>query len=492
MRKLKGITINGEWLGDNVVINANFRAICNIAPFIMQEFAKLVNSINELDSAVAINNFYFPDNNTVDIEFSNNEFEGSANLNFRLNAGVPELVDRKLTIYTDENFVTPAIENDELNEGENLVSDEISADVVENVESTENPEIAQTDEEQVDEVLIDEEIEEDEENTEVAEVQEISETAETAEITEITDELDNKEEKVRVDGKVLAQALTEAVKNLPLTNNANNVAETNKPEKLETQQYAEQPSFNQEVSQGFDEPIEKAAKDNASKELSQKSEEQQFSNNENFESAQTPAAAQAPIASNNDAIEDMSVTSETQKDETISSISNDTSFDIEENEQEDLNQAEQAEEAQAQEILAENEEEVDEEVEEDLKNETEQEELTTEQEEDIQDCLADFYDNVVPETTSNDIEVDTSTVQSLLDEITNLKEELNKKEDAKEPTIDEILDSIAKKNNCCNDTYLDFSIMSSDERIDANAVNKELFIAGDKLYKWGDTLYLNE
>ena len=61
MRKLKGITINGEWLGDNVVINANFRAICNIAPFIMQEFAKLVNSINELDSAVAINNFHFPD-----------------------------------------------------------------------------------------------------------------------------------------------------------------------------------------------------------------------------------------------------------------------------------------------------------------------------------------------------------------------------------------------------------------------------------------------
>ena len=183
--------------------------------------------------------------------------------------------------------------------------------------------------------------------------------------------------------------------------------------------------------------------------------------------------------------QDISIASETQNDETNS---NNSSFDIEENEQEALSQAEQAEVADTQEILAEN----GEELEENLKNDVEQEELTTEQEEDIQDCLADFYDNVVPETSSSDIEVDTSTVQSLLDEITNLKEELSKKEDAKKPTIDEILDSIAKKNNCCNDTYLDFSIMSSDERIDANAVNKELFIAGDKLYKWGETLYLNE
>ena len=102
MKKLKGITINGEWLGDNVVINANFRAICNLAPFVMQEFAKLVNSIEKLESAVTINSFYFPDNNTVDIEFSNNNFSGLANLCFHLQNGLPELVNRSLTVYTEE------------------------------------------------------------------------------------------------------------------------------------------------------------------------------------------------------------------------------------------------------------------------------------------------------------------------------------------------------------------------------------------------------
>ncbi len=488
MRKLKGITINGEWLGDNVVINANFRAICNIAPFVMQEFAKLVNSINELDSAVAINNFYFPDNNTVDIEFSNKEFEGRANLNFRLNAGVPELVDRKLTIYTDENFDATAIENDVLNEGENLVSDKISADVVKNAVTTENIETAQIEEQQDDEVLAGEEnaedeeilapIEEVEENTEVAEVQEIAETAGTP----TTDEVDDKEDKIRVDGRVLAQALTEAVKNLPLTNN---VEKPNELEKFETQQYNEQSSFNQENIQDFNESIENAIKANENNDGSQISEKQQYCKEENFEPTQSSTTAQTPVAFNDEVEQDISIASETQNDETNS---NNSSFDIEENEQEALSQAEQAEVADTQEILVEN----GEELEENPKNDVEQEELTTGQEEEIQDCLADFYDNVVPETNLNDIEVDTSTVQSLLDEITNLKEELSKKEDAKEPTIDEILDSIAKKNNCCNDTYLDFSIMSSDERIDANAVNKELFIAGDKLYKWGETLYLNE
>ena len=122
MRNLKGITINGEWLGDNIIINANFRAICNLAPFVIQEFAKLVNSIDKLDNAVAINNFYFPDNNTVDIEFSNSNFSGLANLCFHLQHGLPELVNRSLTIYTDEQKNTEETENKTAEE----ILDEIS------------------------------------------------------------------------------------------------------------------------------------------------------------------------------------------------------------------------------------------------------------------------------------------------------------------------------------------------------------------------------
>ena len=124
MKNLKGITINGEWLGDNVVINANFRAICNIAPFVMQEFAKLVNSINELDSAVAINNFYFPDNNTVDIEFSNANFSALAKLYFNLQQGSPVLINKSLTIYTDD------VLNDE-----DIIDENANKEIFENIDN---------------------------------------------------------------------------------------------------------------------------------------------------------------------------------------------------------------------------------------------------------------------------------------------------------------------------------------------------------------------
>ena len=47
------------------------------------------------------------------------------------------------------------------------------------------------------------------------------------------------------------------------------------------------------------------------------------------------------------------------------------------------------------------------------------------------------------------------------------------------------------KNNI-EDEDADFRIMGSEERINASILDEELFVAGDKLYKWGDTLYLDE
>ena len=152
MKKLKGITINGEWLGDNVVINANFRAICNLAPFVMQEFAKLVNSIEKLESAVTINSFYFPDNNTVDIEFSNNNFSGLANLCFHLQNGLPELVNRSLTVYTEELKTTE--------EGDFKDSEEIFDKIPENqeVETIDEYHYASQEADEIDEKDVDETI----------------------------------------------------------------------------------------------------------------------------------------------------------------------------------------------------------------------------------------------------------------------------------------------------------------------------------------------
>ena len=49
MRKLNGITINGEYLGNSVVINGMFRAICTISPVIMRNFMRTLDKIDSLN-----------------------------------------------------------------------------------------------------------------------------------------------------------------------------------------------------------------------------------------------------------------------------------------------------------------------------------------------------------------------------------------------------------------------------------------------------------
>ena len=43
-----------------------------------------------------------------------------------------------------------------------------------------------------------------------------------------------------------------------------------------------------------------------------------------------------------------------------------------------------------------------------------------------------------------------------------------------------------------SDEDADFKILSTDEKINAAILDSDSFFAGEKIYKWGDTLYLNE
>ena len=95
MRKLNGITINGEYLGNSVVINGMFRAICTISPVIMRDFVTIINKIERLEDAVKIKNFNCGFN-SIDIEFGNTLSKGLASLYFKLKNGEPELTDYKL------------------------------------------------------------------------------------------------------------------------------------------------------------------------------------------------------------------------------------------------------------------------------------------------------------------------------------------------------------------------------------------------------------
>lgn len=82
MRKLKGIMINGEWLGEGVVINGLFRALCNISPVIIQEFAKAINETPNVVKPIAISGFEFTDSDGICIRFENKKVLGQADLVF--------------------------------------------------------------------------------------------------------------------------------------------------------------------------------------------------------------------------------------------------------------------------------------------------------------------------------------------------------------------------------------------------------------------------
>ena len=116
-------------------------------------------------------------------------------------------------------------------------------------------------------------------------------------------------------------------------------------------------------------------------------------------------------------------------------------------------------------------------------------------EDEIQECLAGFY-----EAPKNDeIEEicaqnpDNIVMQAMLNEMLVLKEELNKlKEEPQKPDVASFWGDNEKKSNYIDDSEADFRIMGSEKRVNASILDEEMFVAGDKLYKWGDMLYLEE
>ena len=115
------------------------------------------------------------------------------------------------------------------------------------------------------------------------------------------------------------------------------------------------------------------------------------------------------------------------------------------------------------------------------------------EEQDIQDCLSEFYASI-PNQSVEKIELkgaDNLAMQAMLNEMFVLREELNKLKNEK-VTYEDIFGKKEKMKNNIEDDDADFRIMGSEKRINASILDEELFVAGDKLYKWGDTLYLDE
>ena len=411
MKKLKGITINGEWLGDNIIINANFRAICNLAPFVMQEFAKLVNSIDKLDNAVAINNFYFPDNNTVDIEFSNSNFSGLANLCFHLQHGLPELVNRSLTIYTDES------------------------------KNTEETEIKDA-EEILDEISENQEVETIKECTEAwQEADEICETASEETIgnlDEILPEFETTEDPL----DTIEKEVTSSEENETILESKIDTQDTISMmvKDLTTETPALAP-IQIQVIQTTQEPLETPQTENVAQEVGN-----EFVEPESFSATTAEAAAAEEEEETSDNIvdideiknEDVELQKSDNIDNSIEYAKDETPSEIEFN-FEPENSSENVIIEDENKIIEQNENtdisyNVDEtEVEEDKniienKKETKEPEISEEQKEEIQDCLSDFYEST-PNPPIEQIELkdaDNLAMQAMLNEMFVLRDELNK------------------------------------------------------------------
>lgn len=500
MRKLKGITINGEWLGENVVVNGMFRTISSMAPFVMLEFVKLINQIDKLDEAVAIKKFNFLDNNSIEIEFTNSQIDGMADLYFRLHNGIPELTDKNLTFFAPnspvEEVATKVIE-EECEEGEETLEElptetvEVKQDnVISDAETSDETEVAEIE----DEIEASEEknIEENPEDaiadlyeakeeshveeTEQAPAENMTETlAKTQDaISMLVNDLAKNAQKVPPVQIQVVQAPAQQVSAQQeiAEQNAQTVSQTATQENLETEYKIVEPD---EVISGDTSETSAVESDT---EIDDTVEEPVFE--DKFEVPTFTEEAKETDSVENDCSE---------SDDTINTI-NIENIEIEglkEEKFEALEELPVEAEANAEtEVYT---------IAEDKAQDEQNDENTDINEDEIQECLAGFY-----EAPKNDeIEEicaqnpDNIVMQAMLNEMLVLKEELNKlKEEPQKPDVASFWGDNEKKSNYIDDSEADFRIMGSEKRVNASILDEEMFVAGDKLYKWGDMLYLEE
>ncbi len=471
MRTLKGIMINGEWLGAKVLINSLFRTICNISPLIMQEFIKLINDIERLDEVVTIENFSFSSNkNSINIDFKNQKMKGLATLSFKKENGILFLNDKFVEIFDENKGVEQNnVQMDEISESHSYIKNEedVSFDKQKKEENlpeefVENFEIAEENSDlSIDKINDDEMLEE---NEDVVNAESITTTvvekaaaAEAVAAAAEEEEEEEEEEEVQCDSLDIDTNLTKGLMDVSIQQikpiqfvvttsmnsqdykNGNNLINTDKQE-------ADEVLKNQPVDEIIDECIETELKVDDKKEFIE-----------------------------SDKIDDINVQNNDDEQKNILQKTKDT-FDI-------LNKN------------------LDEKLDLVEKNDLEgsflaQEELPANynsdiNEEEIENCLSDFYDttNFVREETAENLVNDNIVVQAVMAEMLSLREELNK---IKEETQKSPIISLSGKRNYVDDEDADFRIMGDGERVNASVLDEDLFIAGDKLYRWGDTLYLED
>ncbi len=522
MRKLKGITINGEWMGDNVAINGLFRAICTISPYVMQEFIRLINKIDTLDEAVYINKFSFPNNNTIEIEFSNRKLHGLANLIFKLQNGVPVLVNGNLILPQKEEFVdtgnTVQVEKTELQESFDVEQEESSvieplAEIEDNKEACSISEIQEDNiEQEIPEEFseeisqevkepagLEEEIttednladfyEKDEEETQEEFLEKEVADNKQAEISAFVDELINRAPDLTAFAKpIQIQVIQPNIPNAEISvpkeekkiefiENNINVKEENKKE------FSKEDDVPNAISE---EKLLTEPQDEAGEALEQLSVD---------EVVQEETENSEEISSQNEEIvEDENAVNE---DVSFSFVSEDSNQELDDEENaviDDICEMDSPINCDVDIEADFTEDSSDSDINEDVQNEE-----NNDSSENIDEYLADFYSTENEEQHVDEAVKDNIAMQAMLNEVMVLREELSKLKQkdeeeqaaAQKPTVEEFFGDYRVPYEI-NDDEADFKIMGNGARINASILDEDMFIAGDKLYRWGETLYLEE
>ena len=513
MRKFKGIMINGEWLGDRVIINGVFRAICAISPKIMSEFVHLINKLDESLSQFTVTSFEFSNTDGIKIYFSNDKFVGIADLAFclkknelKLQSSILDLqpknlkeiiaeekqnqkISEKTLIINETSEVTSLIENNNLETESSM--DDFSKEQTEKEKN--NSQTIETNSDATIEAI--------EPTLDIKENQSLNQEEAGEDINKEscfeTNELpETTEEQNQLKKEELLEKVADHTASVMTTN----------PIVIEVIQTAPQTSTPQTVLQPEKVGAEKREEIiHKEQKIEENSEEKRFENIESLEAIE------------NFIEDEVNITKREKKvinniNEEYFDITNEdfTSVNLETNLK--LNSDEKIEDSFEKKPFKFDRSELETEIvsDENLNNENVTEsvlildtakniDIEELDDEDAEACLLDMYSTLETEIEEpeNNIKLTASPedfmMQAVLAEMVALKEELDilKSEPSKKITAEEFFggtdNSISVK-----DEDADFKIWSSTDKINAAILDEECFIAGEKLYRWGETLYLED
>lgn len=518
MRKLKGIMINGEWLGEKVVVNNFFRTLCNISPIIMLEFVKLINKLEYKNEVFTITGFEFPSTDTIHISFENATYFGIVDLvfvlennNLKLESSILDITPMNEKIVDSsapfefykqimpeqgiknlDNSILEDKNEVELNSEDIFVDEVAEENLAENIQANtvEQSQIQEKSEDNVQ--AVESNFTETFEENVSSSLEEILETSNIAVSTEIPQEEVNIEavkndvqnsclEEVNIDSEVKSEDIDVKIENTECETAVENL---NNEEK--TEEVVDETAFQSKVIS--EEVVALEAEDNTVATIENSDDEFEI-----FESL-SKKEGKSEVTENE---ADLDFDENCAKKRNI-----DIDFDFDESENENTSKASVAEikiasadlsslkteVVQREGILSENSRqnciaECDGILDQDNEQRfVDKENFETEDIQYLEDnietysCLADFYtveESIEENLTKDNVVVKTSLTQ--VEKRAKLADFFSEKEEA---TI-------------ITDEEADFRILGDGARINAAILDEDSFFAGEKIYRWGDTLYLD-